>query len=268
MTQFSHSRVECYKQCPYKYKLRYLDKVKMLDNYEPSNALIIGTALHTGIEKDVKTAIDWYYKQYPIITDEHINEAMKLEKVISMMKEQLSGGEFEVEIDDENFKGFIDYLVEVEPNVYDLYDFKYSNNVDRYLESDQLHVYKYYFEKNNPLKQIRNLYFMFAPKVQLKQKYKNKTNKFDENIQDFRRRFMNELDTKEVQVIKVNYNVNKVFEYLEGIKNCLEEQDFNKNENKLCHFCEYRPICEEGKEYEISIVNGEIYKGDGNEFKA
>lgn len=252
MTQFSHSRVESYKQCAYKYKLRYIDKIKMLDNYDPSNALIIGTALHTGIEKDVKIAINWYYNQYPVITDEHVNEAMKLEKVISMMKEQLpSDGEFEVEIDDENFKGFIDYLVEVEPTVYDLYDFKYSNNVDRYLESDQLHVYKYYFEKNNPLKRIRNLYFMFAPKVQLKQKSKNKTNKFDENIQEFRRRFMNELEMKEVQVIKVNYNVNKVFEYLEGIKCCLEEKEFNKNEGKLCYFCEYRALCEEGKDYEI-----------------
>lgn len=252
MAQFSHSRVESFKQCSYKYKLRYIDKIKMLPNYEPSDALIIGTALHTGIEKDVKTAIDWYYNQYPVITDEHINEAMKLELVIPMMKEKLPpGGMFEVEINDENFKGFIDYLIEVEPNVYDLYDFKYSNNTERYLESDQLHVYKYYFEKNNPMKCIRNLYFMFAPKVQLKQKYKNKTNKFDENIQDFRRRFMEELETKEVKVVEVKYNVNKVFEYLENIKDCLEETEFNKNESKLCYFCEYRALCEEGKSYEI-----------------
>ena len=100
--------------------------------------------MHLGIQFDVKRAIDWYYSQYPIITDEHINEAMKLELVIKIMKEQLPfGGEYEVEINDPDFIGYIDYLVEVEPGVYDLYDFKYSNNVERYLNSDQLYSLLY-----------------------------------------------------------------------------------------------------------------------------
>ena len=274
MTQFSHSRTESFVQCPYKYKLRYIDKVKMLEDYEPSNAFIIGSAMHLGIEKDIKTAIDWYYSQYPIITDEHINEAMKLEMVIKMMKDLLpTGGEFEVKIDDPDFVGYIDYLVEVEPNVYDLYDFKYSNNIDRYLESDQLHLYKYYFEKTNPLKTVRNLSFIFGPKVQLKQKSKNKTNKFDEDIQTFRRRFMSELATKEVVIKTIKYNPNKVFEYLTNIKRCLETTNFNKNKSKLCHFCDYQAICEDCKFYEIKEseemnlpsterrkINKEVYK--------
>jgi len=252
MTQFSHSRVESFNQCPYKYKLRYIEKVKMLDNYEATNAFIIGSAMHLGIQFNIKKAINWYYSQYPIITDEHINEAMKLEVVIKMMKNLLPpGGEFEVKIDDSDFVGYIDYLIEVEPNVYDLYDFKYSNNIDRYLESDQLHLYKYYFEKNNPLKTIRNLNFMFGPKVQLKQKYKNKTNKTDEDIYTFRKRFMSELATKEVAIKTIKYNPHKVFDYLTNIKHCLEETKFEKNQSKLCYFCEYRAICEESKFYEI-----------------
>lgn len=252
MTQFSHSRLETYIQCPYKYKLRYLDKVKMVDNYEPTNAFVIGSAMHLGIEKGVNEGINWYYNQYPIINNEHVNEAIKLEKIIRMMKEQLpSGGEFEVKINDPDFIGYIDYLIEVEPNIYDIYDFKYSNNIERYLESDQLHLYKYYFEKNNPLKKIRNLNYIFAPKVQLRQKKKNKTNKFDEDIQAFRRRFMNELNNKSIVIKTVKYNQFKVLEYLTNIKRCLEETKFNKHESKLCNFCEYRPICEESKLYEI-----------------
>ncbi len=274
MTQFSHSRLESYIQCPYKYKLRYLDRVKMLDNYEPTNAFVIGSAMHLGIEKDIKTAIDWYYNQYPIINDEHINEAMKLEVIIRMMKATLpSGGKFEVKIDDPDFVGYIDYLVEVEPNVYDIYDFKYSNNIERYIESDQLHLYKYYFEKNNPLKTIRNLNYMFAPKIQLKQKKKNKTNKFDEDIQTFRRRFMSELNDKSITIKTVKYNQFKVLDYLTNIKRCLEETEFSKHESKLCYFCEYRPICEESKFYEIKesddmnlpstqrrTINKDVYK--------
>lgn len=55
--QVSHSRIECYKHCPYQYKLRYIDKLKTLPPEEANNALIIGTALHTGIEKGTETAI-------------------------------------------------------------------------------------------------------------------------------------------------------------------------------------------------------------------
>lgn len=229
----------------------------MLPNDDPSNALIIGTALHTGIEKDVKTAIDWYYNQYPVITDHHVTEAMKLEKVIPMMKEKLPpGGKFEVKIEDDDFVGFIDYLVPVatdfyDVELYDIYDFKYSNNVDRYLESGQLHEYKYYFEKTNPNKKIRNMYFMFAPKCQLKQKYKNKTNKFDEDIQTYRRRCLEWIDKNEVSVQCVDYDPTKVIDFTIGIKHVLEEKEFEKNPTKLCYFCEYRNLCEKGQTYEV-----------------
>ena len=258
---WSHSRVECFKQCPYKFKLRYIDELNTLPNDDPTNALIIGTALHTGIEKDVKTAIQEYYMSYPVITDAHITEAMKLEKVIPMMKEKLPrGGEFEVKIEDDDFVGFIDYLLEVDwddsdpDNViyyYDIYDFKYSNNIDRYLESGQLHEYKYYFEKTNPNKRIRNLYFMFAPKCQLKQKYANKTNKFDEDIQAFRRRCMEWINNNEVIVEKVEYNPDKIIEFKTGVNDALKETKFKKEPSKLCYFCEYRNYCEQGLDYEV-----------------
>ena len=268
MAQFSHSRVESYHQCSYKYKLRYIDNLKTLPNDDPANALIIGTALHTGIEKGVKAAIEEYYMSYPIITDAHVTEAMKLEKVIPMMKEKLPrGGEFEVKIEDEDFVGFIDYLVNVtdeerefdeihnlpinEYEWFDIYDFKYSNNIDRYLESGQLHEYKYYFEKTNPNKKIRNMYFIFAPKCQLKQKYANKTNKFDEDIQAFRRRCLEWIDNNEVIVERVEYDPNKIIEFAIGVKHALEETEFKKEPSKLCYFCEYRSFCEDGLDYEV-----------------
>ena len=245
MTQFSHSRIESFMQCPYKYKLRYFDKLQMLSDYEATNAMILGTTMHMGIEQDIPTAIQWYYNQFPILTDEQISEAMKLEVVIQKMCDVLpKGGKFEVEIIDNDFKGFIDYIVEVAPNLYDLYDFKYSNHFTRYLQSDQLHLYKYYFEKHNRPKKIRNLYFMFGPKIQIKQEEK-------ENILAYRRRFMSELREKEVTITKVEYNPNKIIEYLTNIKQCLESTEFNKEPSKLCYFCEYRSLCEDGKTYEI-----------------
>lgn len=125
--------------------MRYIDELKTLPNYEANNALIIGTALHTGIEQDVKTAIDWYYSQFPIITDAHIEEAIKLEAIIPKCKEVLPSGIYEQKIEYNNFIGFMDLLVPVGENIFDLYDFKYSNNVESYLKSGQLHEYKYFF---------------------------------------------------------------------------------------------------------------------------
>ena len=49
--------------------MQYLDGIKTNDPIEADNALVIGTALHTGIEKDVKTAIEQYFMSYPIIDD-------------------------------------------------------------------------------------------------------------------------------------------------------------------------------------------------------
>ena len=76
-SKLGYSAVSTFENCPYQYKLRYVDKVEMLDEYEPTDALKIGTALHRGIETDVKTAIQEYYNSYPVISDLHINEAIK-----------------------------------------------------------------------------------------------------------------------------------------------------------------------------------------------
>ncbi|HBF7378790.1 TPA: PD-(D/E)XK nuclease family protein, partial [Clostridioides difficile] len=66
--QFSHSRIGVFKNCPYKYKLQYIDKVKTILNADSNNALILGTSLHTGIEKDIDAAVKEYYFSYPSIT--------------------------------------------------------------------------------------------------------------------------------------------------------------------------------------------------------
>ena len=79
----------------------------MINDYPADNALVIGTALHTGIEKNVETAIRDYYFSFPIITDEHITEALKLEMQIQKARAVVPEGEFEVPIFTKHFKGFI-----------------------------------------------------------------------------------------------------------------------------------------------------------------
>lgn len=254
--QVSHSRIEQFENCKFKYKLRYLDKIKTIPNDDPQNALFLGTALHTGIEKNVDEAIKQYYMSYPVITDAHVNEATKLESLLPKAAALIPEGEHEVKLENEHFIGFIDLLapatvfergVEV-PNQYDLYDFKYSNNVSNYMDSRQLHEYKYFFELLNPGKKIRNIYFLFVPKVNIKQK---KT----EDLSQFRKRLQEELDKAEPKLVKIDYDYTKVIDFMFGVKGVLEEQDFPKEPGWLCRYCEYEQFCMKGEDYMLLPKN-------------
>lgn len=260
--QVSYSRVSTHEKCPYQFKLRYRDKLETIFNCDPQNALVLGHALHTGIEKDVATAIEEYYSAYPIIGDAHVTEAMKLEHLIPRVKDLLPEGQHEVKIETSDFVGYIDLLASagkglwldapdgpMECDYYDLYDFKYSNNVANYMDSAQLHLYKYFFELTNPGKRIRNLYFVFVPKCQLRQKYKNKTNPRDETLYEFRKRCMKDLESKEITVKRIDYDPNKVIEYLIDTKHCIEDTEYIKNPTRLCDWCEYQLYCEKGIDY-------------------
>ena len=257
-SKLGYSAVSTFNTCPYKYKLRYIDEVEMLDDYGPTDALKIGTALHRGIETDVSTAIQEYYNSYPIITDAHITEAIKLETMIPKVKAVIPEGQHEVFFEYGAFKGTIDLLVPTEdyevnpitddsghvvPKVeqyFDIYDFKYSNNIDRYMESPQLHVYKYFAEKALGIK-IRKMYFVFAQNVQIRQK---KT----ETLEQFRLRLKNTLQDAQVQVKEVSYDANKVINFMQNQVNILTCKDYKKQVTNLCNWCEYQLYCEKKEE--------------------
>ena len=112
--QLSYSRISTYEKCPYQFKLHYMDGLQTIFNCDPQNSLVLGHALHTGIEKDVQAAIEEYYAAYPVIRDAHVTEAMKLEYLIPKVKALLPNGEHEVKIETPDFVGFIDLLVPVE----------------------------------------------------------------------------------------------------------------------------------------------------------
>ena len=241
-SSFGYSAVSTFEQCPYRYKLQYIDGLKTIPSDDPTNALIIGTALHKAIETDIDTAIQEYFDSYNIITDRHIDEEIKLRCLIPKVKEILPEGIHEVQVIDTNFIGTLDLLVPQSGDVFDLYDFKYSNNWVRYKDSRQLHLYKYYFEKMNPGKKIRNMYFMFVPKIQIRQK---KT----EDLFQFRKRLLKELDKVQPHKEQIVYDPQKVIDHLEITQVIPQVTEYSKNKSRLCDFCEYQRYCEsDGKE--------------------
>ena len=281
MDKIHYSTIAQYGTCPYQYKLRYVDGIKTIFDADPQNALVIGTALHKGVETDVETAIKEYYATYPIIDDRHVTEAMKLEYLIQEVKKVVPEGEHEVNFQTDDYEGTIDLLVPTEltmeekddiccecdkqddcghccsgrcdrgkfANYYDIYDFKYSNNVKNYMESPQLHLYKYFFEQANPSKRIRKLFFVFVPKCNLRIKYKNKTNPRDETIYEFRNRCMEDLKQKEVQIKEVTYDYTKVTEFLRQAIRCANDEEYQKNPSRLCDWCNYKAFCQEGHDF-------------------
>lgn len=254
--------------------MRYLDKLKTLPNTDPDNALVLGTALHTGIEEGVDRGLEFYQNSFPVLTDEHINELIKLEAMIPKAAALLPiGGQFEVPIGNADFIGFLDYLWRCgylakeapenywgkEVAVFDLYDFKYSNNSKSYIESGQLHEYKYWYELTHPGCRIRNLYFLFVPKVKIRQK---KT----ETLMQFRERLREALEDATPWVEPINYDPLKVVDFLINAKRMLETTDFQPNPSHLCGWCEFEEYCQKGWDYMI-LPKNERRKATGQEKK-
>lgn len=263
--QFSHSKVECFETCPFKYKMRYVDGIKTLPDTEATNGLILGTALHTGIEEGLEAGLKAYTDAFPIISDAHINEMMKLEYWIPKVREMLPEGIYEQPIMGSDFIGYADLLVPVERletmenalsggksickyKTFDLYDFKYSSNQKSYMSSGQLHEYKYFIEKVHPQWKIRNMFFVFIPKVSIRQK---KT----ESLMDFRERIKEELKKESVQIVPVEYNPDKVVDFAMNIKTILEAKNYPKEKSFLCGWCEYQEFCESEEDYMLLPKN-------------
>ena len=211
--------------------------------------MILGTALHTGIEEGIDQALDFYASSFPVLTDDHIHEMMKLEALIPKAKALLPpGGTFELPIGNSDFIGFMDYLAPVDEGTFDLYDFKYSSNSKSYMVSGQLHEYKYFYELTHPGHRIRNMYFLFVPKVKIRQK---KT----ETLAQFRDRLREALNGAEPWLEQVSFNLYKVVDFLTDVKHMVEETDFQKHPNHFCGWCEYEEYCQKGWDYMILPKN-------------
>ena len=182
---FSYSKVACFRDCPFKYRLQYIEKLEPKDSIDPADALVEGSAVHLGIEKNnIDDGIN-YYKDYfkdIELSERHLFEIEKLKIAIQKGLEQIPRGEYEYKlVDTDGFIGYIDILVKVEDGIYDLYDMKYSNNVSNYKNSEQIMLYKYYFERLTENK-VKSLYYVFIPKptIPLNESLSNKNQILEE----------------------------------------------------------------------------------------
>lgn len=237
MTQYSYSRVSLYEDCPYHFKIKYIDKLTELPRYEADNPLILGHALHTGIEHDVKTAIDEYYNSFPVLTNEIINESIKLEIFIQKVKDFLDKNfaEFELiheyELNFPNYIGFVD-LIAIAPDGQCLVvDFKYSNNIENYLKSGQLHIYKDYLEQDGF--KVKKLAYLFIPKINIKQEE-------NEDLFIYRKRIIVAAEKAELKFVPVEFDDMQTVYFLNTIEEIESATDWPKNVSGNCFSCNPR----------------------------
>lgn len=245
--RYSYSNVSTFAQCPYKWKLHYIDQLRTIPEANADNPLWLGLGLHKGIECGVEAGIAEYKSHYNIITDANINYMMQLEyqipRVISLLPE---GGEHELEIKTDDFVGYIDYVCGDT-----LYDFKFSNNIDNYLTSPQLSIYKHYLEQVRPDLQINHLKYVFVPKIQIRQRMKQKP---PETVEQFRYRLLEHLEASEIQIIEVKYDPDSVADFMGCCQYLKTVRDFPKNPTKLCDWCQFKAYCESDGEEDWMIV--------------
>ena len=248
--KFSYSRFECFANCPYQYKLRYIDKLKTIPDQEANNPLYLGTAIHLAFETgNVQDAIYNYKSNYYVISDLVENECIKLEYFIPKVLELLPQADCEVEISTPNFIGYIDRLVPLFTDNngvkhYEIWDYKYcaETSKEKYLASPQLSLYKWYFEQTHTGTVVDHLRYVFIPKITIRQK---KT----ETIQEFRSRLQSELEASEIKLVEVEYDPTSIPRFKECCQALSGVTAFPRNETPLCKWCQWQKYCSsDGKE--------------------
>ena len=256
MFKTSYSRVGTFTQCPHKFELNYVDGLEVPFNCDAANPLVIGTMLHECIEIGIDEAIANYKAAYPVMTDLMVNELMKI-RVLGQRSRELAWGMldddtdpvFETKVeDDSGFVGFIDMLIPRGKGLWTMLDFKYSNNVDRYLESGQLSVYKYFYEKTHPGEIIQDMAFLIVPKTMIRQK---KT----EDLYQFRERLAATLENMWPTLYRVQYDPQKVADFAVGTCTMVNATEFPKHESRLCDWCDYKDFCLGGNDMLILPKN-------------
>ena len=249
MAIYSHSKLSTFEQCPLKYKLRYIDKIK--PQIEKTIEAHLGSAVHETLEwiynsvreSNKVPTLDEVINYYAIRwQDEFSNEILIVKKEMSAKDYFNKGVHFllnyytknhpfkdgTIECEkrifielDENTKiqGFIDRLVHnIEKNRYEIHDYKTANTLPTQEKMDgdrQLALYSIAIkELYGKDKEVVLIWHYLAHNQRIISK---RTNEQLENLKN---------ETKEL------------------IKKIESTTIFPHNKSILCDWCEYKTICE------------------------
>jgi len=251
MTVYSHSRLSTFEQCPYKYKLQYIDKVET--EIPESIEAFLGSCVHKVLEKLYR---DLKYQKHNSLEDliKYLHEIWEKdwEDSILIVKEDYGPDNYLkmaekfitdyynryhpfdqgrtialedrilISLDSEDaykLQGYIDRLVESSDGFYEIHDYKTNSRLPlpKYIESDrQLALYMIGVKNNYPDARGVKLIWHFLA--------------FDKEIDSTR-------SDEELEALKK--------ETIKLIDKIESEKSFDANVTFLCDWCEYRPVCKQ-----------------------
>ena len=249
MTVFSHSRLSCFERCPFKFKLRYLDKVKA--TREQGIEAFMGTMVHDTLEKlykdlrfkklnSMEELLSWFENHWKKNWNEEIVIVRKQYSPENYLK---MGGDYlrdyykryhpfeqvrtialeekvNISLDQSGkyrLQGFIDRLSYAGKGIYQVHDYKTNFNipVKQYLEDDrQLALYALAVLHNyHDAKRVKLVWHFLS---------------VDKEV-------VIEKSPRELEKLKKD-----TIELIDRIRT---EKEFPPTPSRLCDWCEFRAEC-------------------------
>ena len=236
---YSFSKVSVHKQCPRKFRYKYLDKIKI--KHTPQLHLERGLLLHLFMEHGIdydKYKDDWQYQKCKLLTTEvkgecediynnfissetgkwHKSLKTLFNELPIALDNKLQPAEFDHDYGrgekDNLFQGFIDNVsVLEEKDLCVITDWK-SGKISEKIKWDQLLYYAIYMFSVIPQDNILLVLSYLEHKEKRFQLLKR------EDLNKYKKALINE------------------------IKNVENDNDFNKNVTGLCKYCDYEDICD------------------------
>jgi putative RecB family exonuclease len=263
MPLYSHSRLSTYENCPQQYKLKYVDKIELLEGTEGIEKFL-GSRVHETLDKLYKeliltklNSLDELITYYDEQWDKNWHENVVICKKEFTKDNYRNAGKAGIanyyrrhhpfnqsrtlatelpisfKIEDYTIRGVIDRLSNIEEGLYEIHDYKTSGYIpsqDRLDDDRQLALYQIGIKEK----------FRDAQDIILKWHYLL----FDKELTS--QRSDNQLDDLKQQVISL-------------IKTIEKDSVFKPVESKLCDWCEYPQYCP-AKKHEMKVQDLPVNK--------
>lgn len=251
MTVYSHSRLSTFEQCPQKFKLNYIDKIKT--EVEQSVEAFMGSRTHEVLEKHYRDLLhfkenrldellkflhdeweknwtdsivivkkDYGKENYLKMAEKFITDYYNRYQPFDQGKTISIEERIMVNLDDAGeykLQGFIDRLTETDDGYYEIHDYKTNSRLPlpQYLDNDrQLALYAIGVRDKYPnVKDIRLVWHFLA---------------FDKEVDSTRTE--EELETLKKDTIML-------------IDKIEDAKEYPTNPSRLCDWCEFKPICKQ-----------------------
>jgi putative RecB family exonuclease len=249
---YSHSRLSTFEQCPFKFKLRYIDKIKPA--IEKTIEAHLGSAVHATLEwlynqilsiKHIPT-IDEVITDYAIRwQDSYNNDTLIVKKHLTQKDYFNKGVQFLMDYYTKHYP-FKDNTVEVEKKIIINLDkegkYQVQGFIDRLvfnLETKEYEIHDYKTANNLPLKEkVENDRQLALYSIAIKENYGN-----DKNVclvwhyLAHNQKICSSRTNEQLEELK--RDTIKLIDKIEATKN------FPTNKSILCDWCEYKDYCPE-----------------------